>query len=101
MKFAPFFLLYSTYLAGSSQDGGTALTTDAQGNIYVAGYTYSPDFPVTPGVVQTRNAGPNILTAFTALGAPFGPSYVALKILFWGPPAFRQLAKLPKPGRAA
>jgi uncharacterized protein (TIGR03437 family) len=70
-------ILYATYLAGSSQDGGTALTTDAQGNIYVAGYTYSADFPVTPGVVQTKNAGPTGgPTVYTELNAPFGPANV-------------------------
>jgi uncharacterized protein (TIGR03437 family) len=29
------------------------VTSDAQGNVYVAGLTYSPDFPVTPGAYQT------------------------------------------------
>jgi uncharacterized protein (TIGR03437 family) len=69
-------VLYATYLGGSSQDGGTALTTDAQGNVYVAGYTCSADFPVTPGVVQTKNAGPTAPTVYTSLNAPYGPSWV-------------------------
>ena len=69
-------LLYATYLGGSSQDGATALTTDALGNVYIAGYTYSADFPVTPRVVQTRNAGPTTPLVYTELGAPFGPGYV-------------------------
>jgi uncharacterized protein (TIGR03437 family) len=69
-------ILYATYLGGSSQDGGIALTTDAQGNVYLAGYTYSADFPVTPGVVQSKNAGPPGPATFVDLGAPFGPTNV-------------------------
>jgi hypothetical protein len=41
--------IFSTILAGSGQDIALAATSDAQGNVYVAGLTYSPDFPVTPG----------------------------------------------------
>jgi hypothetical protein len=39
-------LSYSTYLAGSSTDFGTAIAVDQKGNAYVTGYTYSTDFPI-------------------------------------------------------
>jgi uncharacterized protein (TIGR03437 family) len=43
-------LLYSTYLGGSGQDLGNAITVDTQGNAYVAGETSSSDFPVAGGI---------------------------------------------------
>lgn len=39
-------LSYSTYVGGSSYDYATAVAVDAAGNSYVAGYTYSSDFPL-------------------------------------------------------
>ena len=49
-------LIYSTYLGGSAADYGQAITLDSSGNAYVAGYTYSPDFP-NPGALQPTLAG--------------------------------------------
>ena len=46
-----------SYLGGSNIDQAFALAIDTGGNLYVAGTTYSVDFPVTPGVFQTINAG--------------------------------------------
>lgn len=40
-------LVYSTYLGGSSGDSGNAITVDSAGNAYVAGQTYSNDFPTS------------------------------------------------------
>lgn len=39
-------LSYSTYLRGSGGDLPQAITTDSSGNVYIAGSTTSPDFPV-------------------------------------------------------
>ena len=42
-------LVFSTYLGGSGRDDGRSIALDAAGNIYVAGTTASPNFPVTSG----------------------------------------------------
>jgi hypothetical protein len=47
------FLEYGTYLGGSDGDVGYDITSDSSGAIYVAGYTMSLDFPVTPDAVQS------------------------------------------------
>jgi uncharacterized protein (TIGR03437 family) len=41
--------LYIHYLGGSFYDQANAIAVDSAGNAYVAGFTNSPDFPVTPG----------------------------------------------------
>src|SRR5262249_2180035 len=40
-------LIYSTYLGGSSDDQGNAITVDAAGNAYITGQTTSLQFPLT------------------------------------------------------
>ena len=42
-------LIYSSFLGGSKAEAAYALTRDAQGNLYLAGQTYSSDFPTTTG----------------------------------------------------
>ncbi len=42
-------LIYSTYLGGSGNDGGTAVAADSSGNAYVVGQTASANFPRTAG----------------------------------------------------
>ncbi len=44
-------ILYSTYFGGTlGQSSITSLATDANGNLYLTGYTQAPDFPHTPGM---------------------------------------------------
>jgi len=50
-------LLRSTYLGGSSNDQGADIAVDGAGNIYVTGFTYSTDFPITAGAYQTSLPG--------------------------------------------
>jgi uncharacterized protein (TIGR03437 family) len=49
--------LYSTVLAGTSQDVALAVTVDPTGNAIVTGLTTSSDFPVSAGVVQPQFTG--------------------------------------------
>ncbi|NCC94732.1 MAG: hypothetical protein EOM10_15925, partial [Opitutae bacterium] len=49
-------VVYSTYLGGSGSDGASDVAVDAAGNVYVAGYTDSVDFP-TVSALRPTNAG--------------------------------------------
>jgi hypothetical protein len=60
----------ASYLGGSNLDQAYALAIDAGGNLYVAGTTYSPDFPITSSVFQPANAGS--YDAFLAKLSPGG-----------------------------
>jgi uncharacterized protein (TIGR03437 family) len=65
-------LTYSTYLGGSGSDSAHGLAVDGSGNVYVAGGTTSPDFPVTPGAFQTTNpsaGGTAFVTALNPAGS--------------------------------
>src|ERR1022692_530463 len=63
---------FSAILGGAGQDYAAAVATDSKGNIYVAGLTYSPDFPVTPGALQTKIGSVGTSDAFVAKFAPDG-----------------------------
>jgi hypothetical protein len=49
-------LSYSTYLGGSVEDIPWAITADSSGSAYITGQTYSANFPVTNGALQTSCA---------------------------------------------
>jgi YD repeat-containing protein len=60
-------LLYSTFLGGGSRNTGIEVAVNALGEIYIAGHTTSPDFPITPGAAQTLfKGGPTADAAFDA-----------------------------------
>jgi len=46
-------LLTSTYLGGGYDDICYSLAVDSDRNLYMAGFTYSPDFPTTVGAYDT------------------------------------------------
>jgi type IV secretory pathway protease TraF len=58
-------LVYSTYLGGSGGDEGYGIALDSTNHPYVTGATYSTDFPVTCGAIQSSNNE-------AASGAPTG-----------------------------
>jgi hypothetical protein len=43
---------YATYLGGKSSDDVNAIALDSAGNIWLAGDTFSTDFPTTPGALR-------------------------------------------------
>ncbi len=49
--------LYNVSLGGTMQDSAAAIHADPAGNVIVAGQTSSPDFPVTPGALQSEIKG--------------------------------------------
>jgi len=65
-------LVYSTYLGGSAADLGQAIVVDTQGNTYIAGYTYSSDFP-TQDALQSALGGASdaFVTELKAGGSGF------------------------------
>lgn len=48
--------IYSTFMGGSMDDYGYGITVGSDGAAYITGYTYSADYPTTPGAFQTTCA---------------------------------------------
>lgn len=66
-------LTFSTYLGGSSTDGGNGIAVDTTRAIYIAGGTRSSDFP-TMNAYQSTNASPADYDAFiTKIASPGSP----------------------------
>jgi hypothetical protein len=73
-------LLYSTYLGGSGADEALGIALDGSGNVYVAGYTFSSNFP-TRSAFQSSLAGSS--DAFVAEIDP-GTSSLVFSTYFGG-----------------
>jgi len=69
-------LVFSTYLGGSGLDVADAIAVDPQGYTYVAGYSYSTNFPITSGsltnAVPAQNRSHGTYDGFIAKLAPTG-----------------------------
>jgi len=50
-------LVYSTFLGGSDYDRGRAIALNSSGTVYIASFTYSNDFPISPGAFDTTCNG--------------------------------------------
>ncbi|SPE60417.1 conserved exported hypothetical protein [Verrucomicrobia bacterium] len=60
-------LIYFTYLGGTNDDGAYAMAVDSSNNVYLTGFTDSPDFPVAPaGGVPGFPAGAHIAGSLDA-----------------------------------
>ena len=75
-------LLFSTFLGGNTGfgDSGNGIAVDPKGNIYVAGLTYSEDFPHPNALPGTTPTGTNNTYADTQpcdTCSPYGTGFVA------------------------
>ena len=70
-------LVYATFLGGpcgpgGARDDGNAIAVDAAGNAYIAGVTYSHDFPTTASAFKPERAPEDRTEAFVAKLGPTG-----------------------------
>lgn len=80
-------LVYSTFLGGSTSDNPVppaqgqeqvmGIAVDSSGAAFVTGYTFSTDFPTTPGAFQTTNPGIGTQSA-TYFATKLNPAGAAL-----------------------
>ena len=71
-------VVFATYLGGSGDDWINGLSLDSDGNIHLAGFSTSIDFPYTEGALDTRPASKpkGFSDAFVAKIDPLGTSLI-------------------------
>jgi hypothetical protein len=71
-------IVYATFLGGGDREWGEKIATDSTGHAYIAGTTYSRNFPTTSGAAQKKFGGGD-RDGFVAKLAPDGTlMYVTL-----------------------
>lgn len=85
-------LLYCAYLGGTNNDAGFRIRLDAAGAIYVAGSSYSVDFPIVPAATtnlipygRTNVSYINSDAFLTKIVAPGNVPVIQYSLLFGGP----------------
>jgi hypothetical protein len=63
-------IVFATFLGGSGGDSGWGVALDDAGNVYVTGFTGSPNFPITAGAIDIELNGSR--DAFLSVLAPAG-----------------------------
>ena len=80
-------LVFSTYLGGSGNERANGVAADSTGNAYLAGETFSTDFPTTSGVLQPLYGGgafDGFVTKLTGPGVVSGPGTLSASDLTFG-----------------
>ncbi len=76
-------VVYGTYIGGSLTDEPRRILADASGKVAIAGYTLSPDYPVTQNAYQSQNHG--VANAFlTILDTTAAPGNALVYSTFFG-----------------
>jgi uncharacterized protein (TIGR03437 family) len=70
-------LVYSTYLGGSAQDQANGVAVDASGAAYVAGVTFSADFPTANPYQKSNNTPSTPIENYFHNGAAFVAKFLA------------------------
>ena len=71
-------LVYSTYFGGRNGDAAFDMKRDAAGNLYLAGFTLSPDLNLSASATATQLAYDNSVDAFALKITPSQPGVSAL-----------------------